>query len=324
MDGKKAGRTLMDLVNYDLWNATPNRWTLCRIRSAFRENGVPELPPEEFRTRVLRYFKNRERGGDAELFRSLFSAPLDSSLRAGIAFSYAGAEVDLVRIDQIAVRILGLVSDWIQSDEGTLEPLHFPDANELRVALTSLYRLPFHATTDHFPFERIRYEILRAGRLARSDEGLALLRQGLEWLDPAASTPERGAPLQLTHSLTQAEHDWLGELVEFTSHVGRTGHLFPRLKGTRPVSDQEVHPDLRELLILTRRYNLRIGKGELIPLEFEERIRTVVSKKVEELRGKHEDRGVDRSRDERRERRDDFPRKRGTVGESPDRGSRDP
>lgn len=294
MDGKRAGRMLIDLVNYDLWNATPNRWTLCRIRSAFRENDVPELPPEEFRARVLRYFRTRERGGEAEFFRSLFSVPLSSSLRVGIAFNYAGAEFDPLRLERITKRVLELISLWIEEEGGALEPLHFPDANELRVALTSLYRLPFHATTDHFPFERIRYEILRAGRMARSDEGLALLRQGLEWLDPTGSTPERGAPLQLTHSLTQAEHDWLGELVKFTSHGGRIGHPFPRLKGTRPISDQEVHPDLRELLILTRRYNLRIGKGELIPLEFEERIRTVVSKKAQELRGKHEDRGVER------------------------------
>jgi hypothetical protein len=259
MDWKKRGRLLVEVVNFDLWNATPNPWTLCRIRADLRELGIPSPDADAFAQRMIRYFGKRERGREASLFLELFGAKLTDEIRQVLTLSYGGVTPEPERIERIAAQTAPLV--------GLFE-------SEFRQVLQSLYRLPFHATTDHFPFVRIRYEILRVIGRTRKEAEQDQIRDLLDLIDPEGTGPEKGVTLSLQRSLTQAELDWLLEVEKRAKQPGLLS--FPRLKGTGPKSDQEHHPEIQRLLALTRKFNVRVLKGPAIDPETEAKVRELV------------------------------------------------
>jgi len=266
-DWKKRGRLLVEIVNFDLWNARPNPWTLCRIRAGLRELGLPLSDPDAFSALVHRYFRNRARGKEASLFQELFGVRWNDEIRQVLTLSYGSVSPEPDRIERIAKQAAPLVE--LQE-------------SEFRQMLQSLYRLPFHATTDHFPFVRIRYEILRVISKTRSEAEQDQIRDLLDLIDPEGTGPERGVPLPLKRSLTQAELDWLIEVEKRASGV--KVQSFPRLKGTGPKSDQEHHPEIKLLLSLTRKFNARTLKGPALDAETEAKLRELVVSECQRIR----------------------------------------
>lgn len=256
---KKRGRLLVEEVNYDLWNATPNPWTLCRIRAELRELGITFSDPDTFAGLMRRYFRNRSRGKEALLFQELFGVKWNDEIRQVLTLSYGGVSPEPERIDRIAKQTAPLVE---------------LRESELRQVLQALYQLPFHATTDHFPFVRIRYEILRVIIRTRNEAEQDQIRDLLDLIDPDGSGTERGVALPLKRAMTQSELDWLDEVEKRSKESGI--HSFPRLKGTGPKSDPEYHPEIVRLLILTRKFNVRAMNGPALDAGMETKLRELV------------------------------------------------
>lgn len=266
-DWKKRGRLLVEVVNFDLWNATPNPWTLCRIRAELRELGIVLSDPDTFAGLMRRYFRNRVRGKDALLFQELFGIKWRDEIRQVLTLSYGGISPEPERIERIAE----LAAPSVELKE-----------SEFRQVLQALYQLPFHATTDHFPFVRIRYEILRVITKTRSEDEQDQIRDLLDLIDPEGTGPEKGATLPLQQSLTQAELDWLLEVEKRSKQPGPLS--FPRLKGTGPRSDKDHHPEMIRLLTMTRKFNVRALQGPALDPESEAKVRKLMEAECQRIR----------------------------------------
>ena len=232
-----------------------------------REHGIVFSDPDTFAGLMRRYFRSRARDKDALLFQELFAIKWNDGIRQVLTLSYGGITPEPEQIDRIAKQ----AAPYVELKE-----------SEFRQVLQSLYRLPFHATTDHFPFVRIRYEILRVIGRTRKEAEQDQIRDLLDLIDPEGTGPEKGVTLSLQRSLTQAELDWLLEVEKRAKQPGLLS--FPRLKGTGPRSDQEHHPEIQRLLALTRKFNVRVLKGPEIDPKTESKVRELVESECQRIR----------------------------------------